>query len=53
MMRGTYAQGYISGKRAMRLTKRPGSERVRYGLKIPRTPRRRKVAYKGSCLEQE
>jgi hypothetical protein len=36
----------------MRLRKRPGSDRVGYGLKVPRTPRRRKAAYRGSCLVQ-
>jgi hypothetical protein len=39
-----HAQGYVSGKREMRLRKRPGSDRVGYGLKVPRIPRRRKVA---------
>jgi hypothetical protein len=50
---GRNAQGYISGKRGMRLRKRPGSDRVGYGLKVPRTPRSRKVAYSGSCLVLE
>ena len=48
-----HAQGYISGKRGMRLRKRPGSDKVGYGLKVPRTPRSRKVAYNGSCLVLE
>jgi hypothetical protein len=48
--RGEHAQGYVSGKRVIRLRKRPGSDRVGYGLNVPRTPRRRKHAYKGSCL---
>jgi hypothetical protein len=52
-MGGMHAQGYISGKREMRLKKRPGSDRVGYGLKVPRTPSRRKVAYSGSCLVRE
>ena len=49
----THAQGYISGKRGIRLRKRPGSDRVGYGLNVPRTPRSRKVAYSGSCLVRE
>jgi len=32
------------------LKKRPGSESVGYGLKIPRIPNIMKVAYRGSCL---
>jgi hypothetical protein len=50
---GKHVQGYVSGKRAIRLRNRPGSERVGYGLKVPRIPSIRKVAYKGSCLEQK
>jgi hypothetical protein len=51
--RKTHVQGYISGKRGMRLRKSPGSDKVGYGLKVPRTPRSRKVAYSGSCLVRE
>lgn len=49
----TDAQGYVSGKRETRLKKRPGSDKVGYGLKVPRMPSRRKVAYSGSCLVRE
>ena len=45
-----HARGYVSGKREIKLRKRPGSDRVGYGLNVPRIPRRRKLAYRGSCL---
>lgn len=44
------AQGYISGKTDRALRKTPGSDNVGYALNVPRTPRRRKVAYSGSYL---
>jgi hypothetical protein len=48
-----HVRGYVSGKREIKLRKRPGSDRVGYGLKVPRMPRRRKLAYRGSCLVRE
>jgi len=39
-----YAHGYVSGKMAIMLKKSPGSERVEYALKVPRTPSRIKKA---------
>lgn len=42
----------ISGKTAIMLMNRPGSDSVRYGLKVDNTPRRIKVAYNGSCLRR-
>ena len=32
------------------LMNKPGSESVRYGLNVPKIPRRIKAAYNGSCL---
>ena len=41
---------YISGKSAIMLRNRPGSERVGYALKMPRTPTSKNEAYRGSYL---
>ena len=36
--------GYVSGKMAIMLKKSPGSERVKYALKVPRIPSRTREA---------
>jgi hypothetical protein len=41
---------YISGKTAIMLKKRPGSERVGYDLNNAKIPSKRKVAKSGSYL---
>jgi len=42
---------YTSGGSTNMVRKSPGLARVRYDLKIPRTPTSKKYAYSGSCLK--
>lgn len=44
------SHGWISGKTAIMLKNKPGSESVVYDLKRESTPSRRKLAYSGSYL---
>lgn len=48
--RAIHSRGCTSGNTASRLTNRPGSASVGYGLSAAATPSRSAAAYSGSCL---